>query len=692
MSQLTRLLLSGLAPLLLGSGSTALADGDEPGPVYGHGGGDRVGTGMAHAGRSAVIAPHGAAATAHPLATQTAIDVLRAGGSAVDAAIAANAMLGLVEPVGNGIGGDLFAIVWDPETEQLYGLNASGRSPMGATLEDMQAAADKHGDGSEIPPWGSAPVSVPGTVDGWFMLHGKFGKTPMPELLDPAITYAEAGAPIPEVIAYYWGRSDIRYTEAFESGMLEEVENARETYFSPIPTEGALFQNPDLANTYRLIAEGGRDAYYKGEIARTIDAYMKRIGGFLRYEDLAAHEGEWVDPLCVPYRETDVCQLPPNTQGVATLQMLQMLEGFPMREFGFGSTDSLMAQVEAKRLAFEDRARGYVDPDFFHIPPSAFIDPDHGRERASLIDLTVALSNERIRETSTEFVDVVEETLLADAVAKLGDGSEGEPDWTSAFENAGLLDANPEDPDSVWRKPADRPSAPTPEDLKEAEKKLETGDTTYLTVTDKNGMMVSLIQSNYRGMGSGLVPDGLGFMLQDRGQLFSLDPDHPNVFEPGKRPFNTIIPGFAFKYDGPDCEGDNARGRIDPATCERKPWLSFGLMGGGMQPQGQTQIILNLIDHDMGLQEAGDAARWRHDGSCQPTDALTGADCETSKGTIYLESGFPEHVRSELEARGHTVKDGRGGFGGYQAIMRDFENGTWVAATEMRKDGSAGGY
>lgn len=591
-------------------------------------GGDRVGTGKNFAGRSAVVAPNGAAATAHPLATQTAIDILRQGGSAVDAAIAANAMLGLVEPTGNGIGGDLFAIIWDPETEELYGLNASGRSPMGATLADMQAAADAHTDGKEIPPFGAAPVSVPGTVDGWFMLHDKFGEKPMGELLAPSIYYAQAGAPIPEIIAYYWDRSEIRYNESFESGMLEEVANANATYFSPTPTEGALFRNPDLANTYKMIAEGGRDAYYKGEIAETIDAYMKRIGGFLRYEDFANHKGEWVDVLCVPYRQTEVCQLPPNTQGVATLQMLQMLEGFPMREFGFGSADSLMAQVEAKRLAFEDRALGYQDPDFSERAPSTFIDPEYAARRAATIDFARAS-------------DDVKTGSLA---------------------------------------------------LREAERKLETGDTTYLTVADKNGMMVSLIQSNYRGMGSGLVPDGLGFMLQDRGQLFSLDPDHPNVFEPGKRPFNTIIPGFAMKYAGPECDGANARGEENPETCQLQPWLSFGVMGGGMQPQGQTQIILNLIDYDMGLQEAGDAARWRHGGSCQPTDPLKAGDCETSTGTVYLESGFPQSVRDELEARGHTVADSQGGMGGYQAIMRDYENGTWIAATEMRKDGSAGGY
>lgn len=608
--------------------------------------GDRVGPGKDFASRSAVIAPNGAAATAHPLATQTAIDILRQGGTAVDAAIAANAMLGLVEPTGNGMGGDLFALIWDPKTEKLYGLNASGRSPMGATLANMQAEADKFMDGKEIPPYGSAPVTVPGTVDGWFMMHEKFGSKPMSDILAPAISYAENGAPIPQVISYYWNLSAKRFNDMHDKGMIEEIDNANETFFSPIPKEGALFKNPDLANTFKMIAEGGRDAFYKGEIAKTIDAYFKRIGGYLRYEDMAAHQGEWVDPLCVNYRQANVCGLPPNTQGVATLQMLQMLESFPMKEYGFGSPDSLMAQIEAKRLAFADRAFGYADPEFAHVDPKVFVAPDYADERRKLIDIREA------KLVTTGLMQVKSFDHRADA-------------------------------------------------------KLKDGDTTYLTVTDKNGMMVSLIQSNYRGMGSGLVADGLGFMFQDRGQLFSLDPEHPNVFEPGKRPFHTIIPGFAFKRTKCDpwtTSRIDALGRIPaikkdepvPAYktgCTYEPWLSFGVMGGGMQPQGQTQIILNLIDYGMGLQEAGDAARWRHDSSCQPTDALKDADCETSKGVVKLESSFAADVITELQKRGHTVEISRdGGYGGYQAIMRDFVNGTWIAATEMRKDGTAGGY
>lgn len=573
--------------------------------------------------RSSVVAPNAAAATAHPLATQTALDVMKQGGSAMDAAIAANAMLGLVEPTGNGIGGDLYAIVWDPKTRELYGYNGSGRSPMGASLEDMQAKADAFMDGEEIPPFGAAPVTVPGTVDGWFALHERFGKLDMADNLTPAIEYARNGAPIPEVISFYWQFGPRRFEPAFESGMLEEYDNAKETYFSPPPVEGSLFRNPDLADTLTKIALNGRDAFYKGSIARTMDAYFERIDGYLRYEDFASHEGEWTEPLCVEYRsEVKLCELGPNTQGVAALQMLEMLERFDLRDMGFGSADSLMAQVEAKRLAFADRAAGYADETFSGIDPEVFIRPGYNAARGEAIDITQAMA----------------------------------------------------------------PPAPGYTDV---DAKLEDGDTTYLTVTDKDGMMVSLIQSNYRGMGSGLVADGLGFMFQDRGQLFSLDPEHPNAFEPGKRPFHTIIPAFAFKKDMPGCQ----TAAVAPeAACPYEPWLSFGLMGGGMQPQGHVQVILNLIDYDMGLQEAGDAARWEHRGGCEPTDDLNGDACETDMGTIHLESGIPVETRAELERRGHEVECCRANGGGYQAIMRDFQSGAWIAATEMRKDGSADGY
>ena len=586
--------------------------------------GDRMPSGRDLGVRSAVVAPNAAAATAHPLATQTALDTMKAGGNAVDAAIAANAMLGLVEPTGNGIGGDLFAIVWDPKTQQLYGYNGSGRSAMGATLEDMQAKADEFMDGEEIPPYGAASVTVPGTVDGWYALHERFGKRLMNENLEPAIRYAREGAPIPEVIAFYWSYGPKRYAPAYESGMLEEYDNAKETYFSPTPVEGSLFRNPDLADTLERIAYKGRDEFYTGETAHIMADYFERIGGYLTYEDFAQHEGEWVEPLCVTYRdEVKLCELPPNTQGVAALQMLQMLERFDLKSMGYGSADSLVAQIEAKRLAFADRAKGYADPEFAGIDPSVFIREGYNTERAGLIDINKPMAS----------VD------------------------------AGMDFA--------------------------ADAKLEDGDTTYLTVTDKDGMMVSLIQSNYRGMGSGLVADGLGFMFQDRGQLFSLDPDHPNVFEPGKRPFHTIIPAFAFKKDMPGCQ---VRAVAPELACPYEPWMSFGLMGGGMQPQGHVQVILNLVDFDMGLQEAGDAARWEHNGGCEPTNDLDDPACEADVGTVSLESGIPPETRAELERRGLNIDCCSANAGGYQAIMRDFESGAYIAATEMRKDGVADGY
>lgn len=592
-----------------------------PEPIIGPG--DRMPSGRDLGTRSAVVAPNAAAATAHPLATQTALDIMKRGGTAMDAAIAANAMLGLVEPTGNGIGGDLFAIVWDPQSRQLYGYNGSGRSPMGATLNDMQAKADEFMDGEEIPPFGAAPVTVPGTVEAWGALHERFGRLPFNTLMEPTIRYARDGAPIPEVIAFYWNFGPSRFGPAHESGMLEEYDNARKTYFSPAPEEGSLFRNPDLADTLERIAYAGPDDFYTGEIAQTMGDYFERIGGYLRFEDFAEHDGEWVEPICVEYRAlVQLCELGPNTQGVAALQMLQMLEGFDLREMGYGSADSLMAQIEAKRLAFADRAAGYADPAFSGIDPDVFVRPGYNAQRAEAIDLDQAMA----------------------------------------------------------------PPAPG---YAEADARLEDGDTTYLTVTDKDGMMVSLIQSNYRGMGSGLVADGLGFMFQDRGQLFSLDPEHPNVFEPAKRPFHTIIPAFAFKKDMPGCQ---VRAVAAEIACPYEPWLSFGLMGGGMQPQGHVQVILNLIDFDMGLQEAGDAARWEHRGGCEPTHDLNGGDCEADMGVVHLESGIPVEARLELERRGHTVECCRANGGGYQAIMRDFESGAWIAATEMRKDGNADGY
>jgi gamma-glutamyltranspeptidase/glutathione hydrolase len=583
-------------------------------PNFGRG--ERV-SGESFASRSPVLAPHGAAATAHPLATQVAIDVLQAGGSAIDAAIAANAVLGLVEPTGSGIGGDIFVIVWDPRTERLYGYNGSGRSPRGLSLETLRAVAEARGDPDHIPSFGAASVTVPGAVDGWFALHERFGRLPMSDLLAPAISYAREGAPIPQTIAMYWANNRRRLELELNAGRLEEYDNAWRTYWCDqplvltqpdgtstqrvlencdgglMPDGRSLFRNPDLANTYELLALEGRDAFYRGEIARGIDAYMRRIGGWLRYEDMAAHEGEWVDPVCAPYRDVEVCELPPNSQGVVALQTLRILEGYDLREMGFLSADSLHVQIEATRLAFADRAQFYGDPDFTRFNINRLLSDRYTRRRRAMIDM---------------------ETVMP----------------------------------------------PPPH----AELRIE-GDTTYLTTADADGMMVSLIQSNYRGMGSGLVPDGMGFMLQDRGELFSLAPG-PNQYRPGRRPFHTIIPAFALRNG--------------------EPWLAFGVMGGDMQPQGHVQIIVNLVDYGLDLQAAGDAARYRFYGGAEPT-----GDAPIETGFVAMENGVPPEVRAELERRGHRIMPADGAFGGYQAILR-LTDGTYEAATEMRKDGAAGGY
>lgn len=559
-------------------------------------GGRPVGEGWS---RSPVYAENGMAATAHPLASQIAIDILKAGGSAADAAIAANAALGLMEPTGNGIGGDLFAIVWDPKTGKLYGLNASGRSPAGRSYDELIARLDGK---AKLPPFGDLPVSVPGTVDGWFELHGRFGKLSMRKVLQPTIDYANKGFPVSPVIAHYLERNLARFEEYIDT--INEFDNARATYFKDgPPAQGEIFKNPDLAKTLSLLGRKGRDAFYKGEIARTMDAYMKRIGGDLRYEDFAAHKSEWVEPACVDYRGHDLCELPPNGQGFAALQMANILKNVDLSQWPRGSAEVLHYITEAKRLAFEDLGRYYADPAFVGIPAEGLLSDEYGRARFALIDPKKA-------------------------------------------------------------NPSPKPGDP----------KLEgEGDTTYLTVADKDGMMVSLIQSNYRGMGSGLVPDGLGFMLQDRGELFSLDPDHPNVYEPGKRPFNTIIPAFVMK-DG-------------------APYMSFGLMGGGMQPQGHLQVLINIVDYGMNLQEAGDAARLNHVGGRAPTDRLND-DSVDLLGVLNVEPGVSETTIGKLQAMGHRVEIVENGimFGGYQAIIRDPETGVYIGATEMRKDGLAIGY
>jgi gamma-glutamyltranspeptidase/glutathione hydrolase len=547
---------------------------------------DRI-TGKPFATRSEVYAPHAMAATSHPLATQIALDVMKSGGSAVDAAIAANASLGLMEPTGNGVGGDLFAIVWDPKTKKLYGYNGSGRSPKSLTLAEFQKRGLK-----DVPPHGPLPVTVPGTVDAWFALHGRFGRKPITEDLAPAIRYAREGHPVHEVIAYYWGRSVPNLSKW--PGFAEQftVDGKRG------PRTGEIWKNPNLANTLEKIANGGRDAFYKGDIARTIDAYFKANGGFLSYDDLAAHKGEWVEPVSTNYRGYDVWELPPNGQGIAALQILNLLEPYDLKKYGFGSPEHVHLFAEAKKLAFADRAASYADPDYYRTPVAKLLSKEYARERGKLISMDKAMKS-------------------------------AEP---------GVIP------------------------------QLNEGDTIYLTVADADGMMVSLIQSNYRGMGSGMAPPGLGFIFQDRGEQFVLKEGHPNSFAPGKRPFHTIIPAFVTK-DG-------------------KPWLSYGVMGGAMQPQGHAQIVMNLVDFGMNLQEAGDAPRIQHDGSTDPAGQAIAMD---DGGELDLESGFPYETVRALMRKGHSVRFADGPYGGYQAIMVN-PNGGYIGASESRKDGQAAGY
>lgn len=561
--------------------------------LYGQstGKGDRL-TGATFATRSPVLGQQGMVATSHPLATQIGLDVLKQGGTAVDAAIAANAALGVVEPNNGGIGGDLFALVWSAKDRKLYGLNASGRSPKGLTYDSL-----KHllGNQSFLPLYGPLSVSVPGTVDGWFQLHRRFGKLPMRSLLAPSIRYAREGVPVPQVIAYSWQVAASRL--AASERIVKEVDNFRKTFLinGKAPNEGQIFRNPDLANTYSIIASGGRDTFYKGVLADAIDRYARRADIYLRKADLAAHTSTWVEPVSVNYRGYDVFELPPNGQGLAVLQMLNIVEGFDLKSLGHNSAEYLHLLVEAKKLAFEDRARYYADPDFANIPLTELVSKEYAAKRRKLINAEKA--QERI------------------------DSSE----------------------------PA-----------------LRTGDTVYLTVADKQGNIVSLIQSNMLEFGSGMVPDGLGFVLHNRGTSFSMQPNHANTYAPGKRPFTTIIPGFVTK-DG-------------------VPFLSFGVMGGAMQPQGQLQVLCNMIDFGMNVQEAGDAARFSHSGSSEPTGTIM-----TDGGKLALESGISDAVRTELEKRGHrmTLTDF---FGGYQAIQWDPVNRVYRGASEMRKDGQAAGY
>lgn len=542
---------------------------------------DRI-TGELFSTRSEVIAENGMVATSHPLATQIGIDILKDGGNAIDAAIAANAAIGLMEPTGNGIGGDLFAIIWVEKDKKLYGLNASGRSPKNLTLDYF-----KENNMTQIPAYGPLPVSVPGCVDGWFEMHKRFGKISMEDILNPAINYAENGFPVTELVSYYMEIANKNFNQ---------YPNFKETYHinGNTPKKGQLFKNKDLGKTLRLIAKKGRKGFYEGPVAKTISDFIIDQGGFLTFEDLKNHNSDWIKPVSTNYRGYDIWELPPNGQGIAALQILNLLESFDIKSMGFGSAEYIHHFVEAKKIAFADRAKYYADMDFNNIPVDYLISKEYANQRRQEINKSKAAK-----------------TVAA-----------GE---------------------------------------------IENGDTIYLTTSDNEGNMVSLIQSNYRGMGSGMVPPGLGFMLQDRGELFSLEEGHYNLYEPEKRPFHTIIPAFITK--------------------DKKPYVSFGLMGGAMQPQGHAQIVINLIDFEMNLQEAGDAPRIRHVSNQQPTggNMLDG-------GELSLESGFDYKEIRKLQKYGHKIIFSLGSFGGYQAIMFDEKLGVFFGASESRKDGSAMGY
>ena len=539
-------------------------------------------TAGAEATRSVVYGRRGMVACAHPLASQIGVDVLKKGGTAVDAAIAMNAALGFLEPMSCGIGGDLFALVWDAKSGKLHGLNGSGRCPKGLTAERVKPNPD-----GTIPLYSPFAWTVPGAVDGWFELHAKFGKLPIADLLAPAIRAAAEGEPVPEVMASDWAAAEPR---------MKGLPGFADVYLpgGRAPREGEIFRNPALARAYEAIAKGGRDAYYRGPIAEAVVAFSRKHGGFFAPEDFAGHRSEWVEPISTDYRGVTVYEIPPNGQGLAALQMLNLLETFDLKAMGRDSADFWHVMVEAKKLAFEDRAKYYADPAFAKIPVAGLLAKSYARDRAKLIDP---------------------------------------------------------------KRASDRPAAGSPP---------EHGDTTYLCAADAEGNMVSLIQSNYTGFGSGHAVAEWGFGLQDRGGCFNLTPGHANRLEPGKRPFHTIIPAFA--------------------TRDGKPWLAFGVMGGSMQPQGHVQILVNLVDFGMNLQEAGDAPRYRHQGGSDPDGSRTG-----DGGTLALESGLPAEVLRELERRGHRLATG-GSFGGYQAVARDPVTGVYAGASESRKDGCALGY
>jgi gamma-glutamyltranspeptidase / glutathione hydrolase len=541
-----------------------------------------------HQSRSAVIASHGIVCTSQPLAAQVGLDILKAGGTAADAAIAADAMMGLVEPMSCGMGGDLFCIYWDAKTQKLYGLNASGRSPYALNRDVLKQKGLKAIPGNGILSW-----SVPGCVDGWDQLQRRFGTMPLSRLIAPTIQYAEDGFPVSEIIGGYWKSGE---------PLAHYYPDTAATYYPQgrAPQVGEMFHNPYLAESLRAIAKSGRDAFYRGPVARQIVEYSQAHGGYFAMKDFEDHTSDWVEPVSANYRGYDVWELPPNGQGIAVLEILNILEGYDLRSMGRHSPDYMHLFVEAKKLAYADRAKFFADPAFNKLPVTELISKEYAARQRKRIDMHHAATS-----------------------------------------------VNPGDPLLA-----------------------KGGDTIYLCVVDKDRNCCSFIQSNFAGFGSRLVPGKVGFVMQNRGSQFSLDPHHFNTLEPHKRPFHTIIPAFVSK-DG-------------------KPWLTFGVMGGDMQPQGHVQVLVNMIDFGLDVQAAGDAGRIRHDGSQTPT----GAPMEAGGGVVVVESSIPQSARDELTHRGHVVRAPKtdGGFGGYQGIWIDQEHGTIWGATEPRKDGAPVGY
>ncbi len=524
-------------------------------------------------GRSMVISRNGIVAAESPLASQAGVQMLERGGNAIDAAVAANAMMGLVAPMSNGIGGDLFAIVYDAKTGKLYALNASGWAPAGLTIEFLRRQGLQ-----DMPSHGIQSVTVPGAVDGWQKLLDRFGKKKMSEVLAPAIRTAEDGFPVTEWTSGLWRAN---------ADFLRGNEAATRTYLpdNKPPVVGQIFRNPDLARSLRLIAQGGRDAFYKGELAKAIVETSRRHGGTHAEKDFADYSSEWVEPISTTYRGWTVYELPPNGQGLAALEMLNIMETFPLDKYGLNSTAALHAMIEAKKLAYADLIRYIGDPKFSTLPVKQLLSKDFAADRAKQID----------------------------------------PNKANCSVGPGTLQPG--------------------------------SSTIYLSTVDRDGNMVSLIQSNYSDFGSGVVADGTGFILHNRGALFTLEPSSPNALAPRKRPLHTIIPAFMEK-------GDTR--------------IAFGIMGGWNQSQAHAQYVSHIVDFNQNIQAAMETARFTK---------LGFQGCE-----LDLENRVPGNVKAELEAKGHVLRMHNGfsnTFGGGQAVMRDFGTGVNYGASDPRKDGAA---